>query len=244
MILGCFAHPDDEVFMMGGIACHYAAQGVQLGVVCGTRGERGSCGNPPLCSIEELPKVREQELRNAVKIVDIEHLHVLDYQDQHLWEAPIDEIRRTLVGILRQHRPQIVITFDPHGANMHTDHVAIARFTYDAIGAAADASWYPDLGAAHRVKRLLWNPPVPVFNLGDLNETERSQQPGLDFWFDIRPYSERKGDSLKAHKTQHQSVEKLFYPNPPHESALWVEAFRQAFGPPVPHLSGDLFAGL
>lgn len=242
-ILGCFAHPDDEVFMMGGIASQYSGQGVQVGIVCGTRGQRGSCGEPPLCSIPELPQVREAELREAVKIVGVQHLHILDYEDQHLWEAPVDEIRRTLVGIIREQRPQVVITFDPYGANMHTDHVAIARFTFDAVAAAADPLWYPELGmAAHRVQRLLWNTTTPVFNLGDLPDP--ASVPGLDFWFDIRPYSQRKGDSLKAHRTQHQGVEKLFFPNPPHESALWFEAYRQAFGPPVPHLTSDLFAGL
>jgi LmbE family N-acetylglucosaminyl deacetylase len=55
-LLLCFAHPDDESFFAAGTAHKYAAAGVNVVLCCGTRGERGSVGDPPLATIETLPK--------------------------------------------------------------------------------------------------------------------------------------------------------------------------------------------
>ncbi len=58
-ILFSFAHPDDETFLVAGIACMYAEAGVHLALCTATLGQAGKCGDPPLCSPEELPAVRE-----------------------------------------------------------------------------------------------------------------------------------------------------------------------------------------
>src|SRR5919201_1393750 len=136
-ILLSFAHPDDESFFPAGIACAYAARGARVVLSCATRGEAGSAGHPPLATREELPKLREQELRDAAAVLGISHLTLLDYRDRELADAPTEEIRAKLVRLTREHRPQVVITFDPDGGNRHPDHVAISRFTADAVTAAA-----------------------------------------------------------------------------------------------------------
>src|SRR5581483_801784 len=143
LIIG--AHPDDETFFAGGTIAKYAGEGTRVSIVCATRGERGATAN--LCSIEELPKFREKELRDAAGILGVEDIQLLPYEDQKLAEAPIEEIRRYLVEAIRKTRPQIVITFDPNGTNQHPDHVAISRFTLDAIAAAADRRWYPEIAS-------------------------------------------------------------------------------------------------
>lgn len=64
-LLAVFAHPDDETFRPGGTLALLACGGFPVHVLTATRGEAGSCGDPPLCTSEELAAVREKELRCA-----------------------------------------------------------------------------------------------------------------------------------------------------------------------------------
>src|SRR5262249_31822661 len=120
------AHPDDESFFAAGTIARHVAEGTRVGLVCATRGERGATSD--LCTIEELPRVREAELREAARILGIHELDILPFQDQQLAKAPVDEVRRSAVRMIRRMRPDTVFTFDPEGANQHTDHIAISRF--------------------------------------------------------------------------------------------------------------------
>lgn len=242
-ILLIFAHPDDESFFAAGAARKYADAGVRVVLCCATRGERGTAGTPPLTSIARLASVREQELREAAKVIGVEALELLPYQDQQLEQAPPAEIRAALVRLIRQYRPAIVITFDPNGGNQHPDHIAISRFTIDAVAAAADSRWLPELGAAHGVARLLWVSPVLPWE-----ETDRAKlaaHPGVDFMIDTRSSREAKARALAAHRTQRQGIDRLFLTHPDRDEVLSTETFRLGVGtrveaPPAE----DLFAGL
>src|SRR3981189_173480 len=195
------AHPDDETFVAGGTIAKCIAEGGTVTLACGTRGERGKTAG--LVSADKLPQVREQGLRGATAILGVSAGHFLGYADRQLGEAPVDEMRRKLVALIRQTRPEVVITFDPHGYNLHPDHMAISRFTSDALPAAADGRWFRELGAPHRVKRLLWSRPVPPFRLHDLPEiAEIPAMPGADFMIDIEPWAEKKKAALRAYRTQ------------------------------------------
>jgi LmbE family N-acetylglucosaminyl deacetylase len=242
VLLSC-AHPDDESFIIGGILRRYAEEGVRLVLSSATSGQAGSMGDPPLCSREELARVREDELREAARILGIGEVHLLGYQDRQLAEAPVEELRARLVRLIRDCRPEVVITFDPHGVNGHTDHVAISRFTSDAVNAAADPRWLPEAGAPHKVSRLVWTAPLRVYALGSL--ADPAAEPGIDFLFDIRPWSRYKAEALRAHRTQHKSVNRHFFDCPDLDSRLHFEALRQAWGPPLERRpEDDLFAGL
>src|SRR6185369_8915859 len=147
--------------------CHH--EGARTVLVTATRGGRGTTGG--LCSTEELPALREQELREAARI--------LKFDDKEVPNIPPDEIRRTLVAIIRRVRPSIVVTFDPDGITLHLDHIALSRFVTDAIPAAADPRWFTELGDCHEVPRLLWTPPVLPWDDGDF-----PPRPGVDFLVD------------------------------------------------------------
>jgi N-acetylglucosamine malate deacetylase 2 len=95
-LLFLLAHPDDETFIAGGTIAKYAAAGVEIGVVCATRGERGKTGD--ICLRDDLARVREAEVRDAAQILGIRHLEILSYQDRMLASAPPDEIRRAMVA--------------------------------------------------------------------------------------------------------------------------------------------------
>lgn len=242
-ILLSFAHPDDESFFIAGTIRKYAEAGVRMALVSATSGEAGSPGDPPLCAREELGRVREAELRAAAEILGIGELELLRYPDRGLASAPPDEIRGKLVAGIRRLRPQVVITFDPNGVNNHPDHVACGRFTMDAVNAAADARWHPEHGDPHLVPRVLWTAPVRPYFMGLLDYL--AVRPGIDFLFDVRPWSKSKADALLAHATQRKSVNRHFFDNPDCDRRLSVEALRLAWGlAPAKRPAGDVFEGL
>lgn len=238
-----FANPDDESFVLAGILRKYADDGVRIVLSSATAGQAGQLGDPPLCAREELGARREAELRAAARILGIAEVHMLGYEDKSLAAVPPDLIRSKLVALIRRHRPQVVVTFDPQGVNQHVDHVAISRHTSDAVSAAADPRWHPHLGAPHAVARLLWSAPVRVYRLGSLQDP--AAEPGVDFLIDIRPWAAAKAAALRAHATQHRSTGRHFFDCPDLDRRLALEALRQAWGPALSRRpETDLFAGL
>lgn len=242
-ILLSFAHPDDESVLAAGVACKYTASGLPVVLSVATRGEAGKVGDPPACTRDELPVVREAELRRAADVLGLADIAFLGYRDRELAAAPPDAVRQQLVRLLRRHCPEIVITFDPNGSNLHPDHMAISRFTSDAIAAAGDARWFPEAGEPHRIGRLLWTPPQRPWHM--MRAPGFPSLPGVDFVVDIRPWSMQKAEALRAHRTQHLSIHRIFFSQPDVDRLLSFELFRQAWGPALGERPGDeLFAGL
>ena len=242
-ILLIFAHPDDESFIAAGLARRYADRGATVSLVTATRGDAGRVGEPPLCRREDLPALREQELRAAAGVLGISEVHLLDYRDKHLAEAPAAEIRGALAQRVRSFRPHVVVTFDSNGMNGHADHVAISRFTLDAVAAAAD----PRLSIAgtqhHRVQRLLWNSPVlpwEVTRPGDLR-----REPGVDFVVDVAAQRAARAAALRAHRTQNVPINRCFFSKQDVDRILSLELFRQAWGPELRRVpEDDVLAGI
>jgi LmbE family N-acetylglucosaminyl deacetylase len=242
-MLFSFAHPDDESFACAGTVMRYAAAGVRSVLVTATRGERGKAGDPPVCTIEQLGACREKELREAARIIGFDALHILDYRDRELADAKADDVRRSLVSVIRRERPAVVGTFDPNGFNVHPDHVAISRFTTDAIAAAADPRWYPETGDAHIVSRVIWTPPIAAWEVGTIEDL--AARPGADFVIDVSRWRDRKAVALRAHRSQHLSIDRVFFSQPDVERVLSVEVWRQAWGPRLARRpSGDVLEGL
>jgi len=241
-LLLVFAHPDDETVFAAGVTCQTVAAGGRVALCTATLGEKGKLGEPPICARGDLARVRQAELMDACRVLGISTIRVLGYQDRSLVVAPVDTIRRQLVEVIRAVRPQVVVTFEPNGSNLHPDHVAISRFASDAVAAAGDARWFPDVGAAHAVGRLAWTLPVRPWEV--LRRTDPALEPGADFVLDVAAFADRKASALRAHRTQHLSMERFFFSKPDVARLLSVEMFRQAFGPAlVARPAADLFAG-
>jgi LmbE family N-acetylglucosaminyl deacetylase len=230
-LLFSFAHPDDESFSAAGTAMKFAAAGARIVLVTATLGQKGKCGHPPVCAPEDIARTREHELRDAARIIGFDALHILGYEDQALASAPPQEIRTTLVGILRRERPDVVFTFDPNGFNVHPDHVAISRFTADAVSAAADPRWHAEAGDPHVVKRLLWTPLFPPWEAAKVPRLHEA--PSVDFAFDVSAWTERRIAALRAHRTQHLSIDRCFFEQTDVERVLATEIWRSGFGPPL-----------
>jgi len=184
-------------------------------------------------------------LLDATRIMGVSMLRVLGYPDRGLQHAPADTIRRQLVEAIRALQPQVVVTFDPNGSNLHPDHVAISRFTSDAVAAAGDARWYAELGPAWAVPRLVWTLPDRPWRLMGDARFDPVSCPSVDFAVDTRPWVAQKTAALRAHRTQHLALGRILLSKPDVERLLGVELFRQAWGPALHQRPArDLFDGV
>ncbi|HSB00016.1 MAG TPA: PIG-L family deacetylase [Anaerolineales bacterium] len=141
-LLAVFPHPDDETLGMGSTLARYAAEGVEVYLVCATRGERGwfdSEGPDP--GLEGLARIREAELRCAAENLGIRDVSFLGYIDGDVDQANPEEITDKLVAHIRRIRPHVVVTFGPDGAYGHPDHIALSQFTTGALACAADGNF-------------------------------------------------------------------------------------------------------
>lgn len=149
VLLAVLAHPDDETFGMGGTLALYAQRGVDVHLVCATRGEVGEVAPELLTGYASIAERRMDELSCAAEILGLRKVHFLDYRDsgmagsadnQHpraLAAAPVEEVAAKVARYIRQLQPQVVLTSDPIGGYMHPDHIACHKATVRAIELAA-----------------------------------------------------------------------------------------------------------
>src|SRR5439155_13044133 len=142
-LLVVLAHPDDEIFH-GGILAHLSARGVRVTLACATNGEAGK-PHPSVGPVEDVGALRVEELRLSCSRLGIEAPVLLGFHDSARKERQrhddpralanvdlleVEAARRTVIGELK---PQVIVTFDPHGGYYHPDHVAIHRATTAAF---------------------------------------------------------------------------------------------------------------
>lgn len=158
VLLAVLAHPDDETFGTGGTLAYYAARGVEVHLVCATRGEAGDVDADCLEGFADIAQLREHELRCASQHLGLTGVHFMDYRDSGMAGSPenhhpqalaasdLEEVTAKVVQFIREIKPQVVITFDPIGGYMHPDHIAIQRAAVKAFYAAGKADLYPVKG--------------------------------------------------------------------------------------------------
>jgi N-acetyl-1-D-myo-inositol-2-amino-2-deoxy-alpha-D-glucopyranoside deacetylase len=149
-LLAVLAHPDDESFGMGGTLALYAQRGVEVHLICATRGEVGE--TPPNFERNDrsIAELRMDELRCAGQILGLKKVHFLKYRDsgmpgsadnshpRALAAAPMEQVAKEIAGLIRKLKPQVVLTFDPFGGYGHPDHIAIQRATERAFHLAGE----------------------------------------------------------------------------------------------------------
>ncbi len=219
-LMAVLAHPDDEAFGIGGTLAKYAAEGCDVHLVTATRGEAGEIRDPGLATLANLPQVREQELRCACEVYGIHPPHFLDYVDGQLTIVHQGQAVGKLVRLVRQHRPQVLISFGPDGIYGHYDHIAVHRWTTIAFDIAADDSCFPDQlrGACepHQVSKLYYQVlPQPVVSMMSHGEGPAAvMMDGVPFpmvgypedeitaAIDISEYLQTKLQAQQCHATQ------------------------------------------
>lgn len=172
-MLSVHAHPDDEASKGAGTVARYAAEGIRSVLVCCTGGEEGEILNPAVDTPEiraSLPSVREAELRASVDAIGYSSLHLLGYRDSGMSEtpanersdnfanAPFDEAVGKLVAIIREERPQVVVTYGDESAfYKHPDHIRVHEISVPAFEAAGDPARYPEAGEPWQPSKLYYS---------------------------------------------------------------------------------------
>lgn len=219
-LMAVFAHPDDEAFGTGGTLARYAARGCDVYLVTATRGESGQIAEPDLATSANLPYVREQELRCACQAYGIHPPRFLDYVDGQLPLVHQGQAVGKLVRIIRELRPQVLITFGPDGIYGHYDHIAAHRWATIAVDLAADPGCFPDslTGTCepHQVAKLYYRvlaedqvdamsedgKPAAVMMDGVPFAFARWRQDEITTIIDVSEYLEIKLRGIRCHATQ------------------------------------------
>lgn len=152
-LLISYAHPDDESFGLGGLITKYVDQGVEVSLICATNGEMGTVKPEFLNGYDSVAALRLGELDCAAETLRLKHVVKLGYKDSGmmgsescsdaacLWQAPVPDVTRRVVEVIRDLKPQVIITFNRYGGYGHPDHIAIQRATTEAFPLAGDAGY-------------------------------------------------------------------------------------------------------
>jgi N-acetyl-1-D-myo-inositol-2-amino-2-deoxy-alpha-D-glucopyranoside deacetylase len=172
------AHPDDETIGSGATMAHYAADpDSSVTLVTCTLGEEGEILVPELEHLgadqeDRLGEHRLTEWAEAMNCLGVTDFRLLGgqgaYRDSGMmgtsanerpecfWRADLLAATTHLVAILREVRPQVVVTYDDFGGYGHPDHIQAHRVAMYGVALAEAPSFRPDLGAAHRVAKVYW----------------------------------------------------------------------------------------
>lgn len=158
------AHPDDEVIGTGATMAHYVAAGAHVTLVTCTLGEEGEIHVPALAQLaaaeaDQLGGYRIAELAAACAALGVTDHRFLGgagrYRDSGMmglptndhprafWRADLDEAASHLVEIMREIRPQVLITYDPNGFYGHPDHIQAHRVATRAAELASVEGFGP-----------------------------------------------------------------------------------------------------
>jgi N-acetyl-1-D-myo-inositol-2-amino-2-deoxy-alpha-D-glucopyranoside deacetylase len=176
------AHPDDESIGNGATMARYAAEGAQVTLVTCTLGEEGEILVPSLSLLASSEADQLGGWRLAELTAALAELGVIDqrflagagrFRDSGMigtaanghprafWAADavvelFEEAVTALVEIIRELRPQVVLTYDEFGGYGHPDHLMAHRVATAAVTAAAQAD-YPAGGDPWEVAKFYWN---------------------------------------------------------------------------------------
>lgn len=241
------AHPDDESIFTGVTMAKYAAEGAGVTLVTCTRGELGEIVVDDLAHLtaDELGEQRAAELAEAMVILGVaDHRFLGGYRDSGMqwaadgtatppdvvderafWRADLAEAADALVAVIREVRPQVVVTYDSRGGYGHPDHIQAHRVAVRAAALAAVRAHRPDLGPGWAVARLCWCVDVP----------------DADIVIAAPQWAEAKLAAMRAHRTQIAGGSRFLAGG---AEAASREGFLIADGSAPEGRAGDLFAGI
>lgn len=288
------AHPDDETIGTGVTMAKYAAEGADVTLVTCTLGEEGEVLLEEFAHLasdkeDRLGEHRQVELAAAMQALGVRDFRFLGgpgrFRDSGMvgtppndnpacfWRADLLDAARALVAMIRQVRPQVLVTYDDFGGYGHPDHIQAHRVSHYAVSLAAAAGFAPELGEPWQVAKVYWTAfPRSVVQAGiaamkemaaaqgeEVPENEFSSMDPDDLPFvcddslvttviEAPDFLPAKMAALRAHGTQVQ-VDGGFFAlaDSIGSQAFGTEYFRLASGQASPEADGlehDLFAGV
>lgn len=194
IILGIAAHPDDLEFTSGGMISKFIQKGAKVYYLVLTDGSKGFIDHkfPTI----KLIQLRQKEQLEAASILGVADVTFLDHIDGELENSL--EVRKQIVKIIRQIKPDTVVTFDPsfvydehNGMVNHPDHRAIGQATLDAA--------YPFARNSRTFPELIDDENLDCHSVRDILLVNFSK---ANFFVDIKNQIDKKLLSIKAHGSQ------------------------------------------
>lgn len=132
VLIGIFAHPDDEAFGPAGTILKLRAEGYDVHLILLTDGEAGTNPEDAL----DLGTIRLREWQDAGSVLGIATQTALHYPDgalEKVDEAALDKALETVLErIVAEYENPVevsLMTFEPEGLTGHHDHIAAASAT-------------------------------------------------------------------------------------------------------------------
>ncbi|MEO7125583.1 MAG: mycothiol conjugate amidase Mca [Nakamurella sp.] len=277
------AHPDDESSKGAATLAKYVADGAGVMVVSCTGGERGDILNKSyVLTNEPLVEVRKREMAATAKILGVQHVW-LGFEDSgyhegsaDTWDLPegcfaaldLEVEVEALVRLIRDFRPQVVITYDENGGYPHPDHIRTHEVSVAAFDAAADPDAFPEAGAPWQALKLYYHGGFSRQRLDAINTAMLAYNGTAPFagWLermdrdaradrsakvttrvDVSEFLEVRDAALRAHATQISPTEGHWFAVPHEiEAAVWgtddYELARSLVDSTLPE--DDVFAGI
>jgi LmbE family N-acetylglucosaminyl deacetylase len=193
------AHPDDAEFGCGGTVAKWVRQGSTAYYLICTNGEKGN--DDGSVTVEQLIAIRDQEQREAAKVIGVSEVVILPRPDGELFYSY--EFRGDVVRHIRKWKPDAVFTHDPStiinssGFVNHADHRATGEATIDAVYPFSRSPLqYPD-----QIREGL--EPHTVYDLYLWGSTPPN------FWVDVSDTVDCKAEALKCHRSQFSDPERV-----------------------------------
>ncbi|MGB8213354.1 MAG: PIG-L deacetylase family protein [Anaerolineales bacterium] len=219
IILVILAHPDDPEFFCGASLARWARAGHEIHYFLLTCGDKGF--NDSTATASQICTTRHAEQNAAAAIIGVKSVRFLDLEDGYL--VPSIDLRREVVRIIRQVKPDILVTCDPtHLFTMyqtinHPDHRAAGQVVLDAVfPAAGNPFFFPEL-----IKDEGLQPHQPGEVWVSLTSNPTVTLDVTDTWeIKVRALKEHKsqiGDSkefeerMRARKSERSTEENIYY---------------------------------
>jgi mycothiol S-conjugate amidase len=281
-LMAVHAHPDDESSKGAATLARYAAEGHRVMVVTLTGGERGDILNPAM----DLPdvhghihEIRRDEMAKAAEILGVEHTW-LGYIDSGLPKGdplpplpegcfalePLERPTESLVRVIRDFQPHVMITYDENGGYPHPDHIRCHEVSVAAYEAAGDYIRFPDAGKPWTVSKLYYVHGFLRARMQLLQDefAKHGQEGPFGKWLDLwlpkndhlasrvttrvvcSAYFGQRDDALRAHATQIDPNAEFFAAPLSWQERLWpTEEFELARSRvPAALPETDLFEGI
>lgn len=192
-ILVVTAHPDDVDFGVAGSVATWTDAGIQVTYCLVTDGEAG--GSDRSVSRAEMAELRQAEQTAAAKVVGVEDLVFLGYPDGRV--QPTLDLRRDISRVIRQVRPQRVVTQSP---DRNYERIYASHPDHLAAGEAALCAVYPDARNPFAHPELLEDEGLEPWSA---NETWLMAAGAPNRFVDVTETFDRKIDALRSHASQH-----------------------------------------
>ncbi|WP_246142193.1 mycothiol conjugate amidase Mca [Lacisediminihabitans profunda] len=285
-LLAVHAHPDDESSKGAATYAYYRSIGVEVTVVSCTGGERGDIQNEGLAeraaANRDMAGLRRIEMARAQQAIGFDH-RWLGYLDSGLPDPasvqageplpancfaviPLEISAEPLVRVIRELRPQVLITYDETGGYPHPDHIRTHEISMYAFEAAADPARYPDAGEPWQISKVYYDRIFNAPRIEAMYQFVLANDPGspqlerlteVRGWMKDRPnlattqvrigdFLEARDEALRSHASQVAPDSFFFFwPNDMQRQAWPFEDFQLAVSlvdTDIPET--DLFAGI